>query len=78
MSEYSKELSISFEEAKIVLDSLLQALRPYMMDEQANLLIDRITSMLAHRPELGKTFLQSDIEELVQKVNEFLRFKNSN
>ncbi len=78
MSEYPEEFSISIEEVKSVLNPLLQTLRPYMMDEQANLLIDRITSMLAHRPELGKTFLQSDVEELVQKVNEFLKFKNSN
>lgn len=78
MSEYPKELSITFREAKLVLDPLLQALRPYMRDKQADLLIDRITSMLAHRPELVKTFLQSDVEELVQQVNRFLELKNSN
>lgn len=78
MSEYSKEFSISIEEAKSVLNPLLQALRPYMMDKQAGLLVARITSMLAHRPELSKTLLKSDVEELVQQVNGFLELKNSN
>jgi len=78
MSEYPKEFSISLKEAGLVLNPLLQVLRPYMMDEQAAYFIDRITSMLAFRPEQGKTFLQSDVEELEQKVNEFLKFKNSN